>query len=45
MLGSQCLRVWAPMHLRCQCQEVKLLWQKMGAGAFIDPIPSCCFPS
>lgn len=45
VLGIRCLRMWAPIHLRCQCQEVKLLWQKMGAGAFIDRIPACSFPS
>lgn len=26
VLGSQCLRVWASICLKCQCQEVKLLW-------------------
>lgn len=45
VLGSQCLRIWAPIPLRYQCQEVKLLWEKMDAGAFFDPILTCSFPS
>lgn len=44
MLKSQCLRMWAPIHLRCQCQEVKMLWQKWVQVLFLTPSLLAPFP-